>query len=91
MGGFIDDSLSQTIKMAPFSINFPAGYKTDPTKMFEVIARVPVNTIKTSGMCLSNMKTLAPAEMKDAAAAIAGAMEEKVAKPCWRRCLWASR
>ena len=73
IGGFIDDSLSQTIKIAPFSINFPAGYKTDPTKLFEV-ARVPVSTIKTSGMCLSNMETLAPDEMKDAAAAIAGAM-----------------
>jgi hypothetical protein len=79
VGGFIDDSLSKTISLAPFQVNFPAGYIADPTKLFEV-ARVPVDTIKTGGMCLSNMETLAPAEMKDAAAAIAGTMD-KVAGP----------
>jgi hypothetical protein len=67
--------LSKTISLAPFSVNFPKGYVEDPTKLFEV-ARVPVDTIKTSGMCISNMEELAPSEMKDAAAALGGTMKK---------------
>jgi hypothetical protein len=75
VGGLIDDSLSKTISLAPFSVNFPKGYVEDPTKLFEV-ARVPVDTIKASGMCISNMEELAPSEMKDAAAALGGTMKK---------------
>jgi hypothetical protein len=73
VGGLIDDSLSKTIELAPFSVNFPKGYVKDPTTLFEV-ARVPVTLIKTKGMCISNMEELAPAEMKASAAALAGTM-----------------
>ena len=75
VGGLIDDSLSKTINLAPFSVNFPKGYVEDPTTLFEV-ARVPVSLIKSKGMCISNMEELAPSEMKDAAAALGGTMKK---------------
>ena len=75
VGGLIDDSLSQTIRLAPFSVSFPKYYKGDSTKLFEV-ARIPIDTIKTKGICLSNMETLTPKELQDAAASIAKTMDK---------------
>jgi len=76
VGGMIDDSLSQTVMFAPFSVNFPKGYDADSTKLFEV-ARVPVALIRgAKGICLSNMKKLIPEDLQDTVAAIAKTIEK---------------
>ena len=62
VGGLIDNSLTGTIKIMPFSFEFPKMYSAG--KLHEV-ARIKAETLKASGMCISNMETLAPDNVKD--------------------------